>query len=153
MSAAYLFDTNSLIYFYQGRSLKVIQWLDSGLPCFISNLTILELRSTLATWVRDREVPFNTASYKVMDKRFSYDISSLGRLRIQRVRRRFVAHCTRLIEEHGLTHKRGLHTLDALQLSAAIDLGSRYPNLVWITADRALAALAPHEGIAAESPL
>lgn len=151
---AYLFDTNAMIYHYREQGSKCVQQaLDSGTPCFVSDLTVVEFRSTLAKLVRDDSVPFNASHFSVVNRRFTYETSTVGPLQIQPIRRNFIPRCCELIDRYGVKERLGLHSLDALQLTAALDLKSRFPSLVWITADEALSNVARREGIETQSPL
>jgi predicted nucleic acid-binding protein len=149
--SAYLIDTNGLIYHYQGDPLgraigEILR--HSGNRVYATDLSHVEIRSALASMVRDARLP--AADYRIVMRQFLYDVSSLGRLHVHPLRRRFVDPCVRLIEDYAVRQGCGLDTLDCLHLLAALDLKQREPDLYFVTADRALANVA---GLAGVPPL
>jgi len=145
---SYLLDTNGLIYYYRGDFLgKAIEALvrDPENRFYVTNLTVLEMRSALASMVRRQDL--TTGGYRVVVKRFSYDVSSLGKFRVQPLRRSYVDPCVRILEEYALRQGLALETLDCLHLLVAIDLMQREPELRLVTADRAFANVAGVAGV------
>ncbi|MDI3288878.1 type II toxin-antitoxin system VapC family toxin [Polyangium sp. 15x6] len=146
--SAYLLDTNALIYYYCGDSLgRAIEPLlaSPSAHFYVTNLAVVEIRSALASMVRREELKMG--GYRLVMKRFSYDISSLGRFRVQPIRHSFVDPCIRMIEEYALRQGLALSTLDCLHLLAARDLQQREPDLQLVTADRAFANIADLAGV------
>ncbi len=146
--SAYLLDTNALIYHYEGAPIgrSVGDLFASVEPrLWVTDLTLVEIRSALAGRVRGGFL--TTEGYRVVMRRFHYDTSSLGRLAVTPIRRRFVEPCIRLLEEHSLRGGLALETLDCLHLLAAIDLKAREPDLALVTADRALANVTERAGV------
>lgn len=148
-ASAYLLDTNALIYLYHGDPLgrAVEQMLAKDPPdrFYVTNLTVVEMRSALASMVRQGILPVR--SYHLVMKRFNYDISSLGRFHVQPIRRAFVEPCNRLMDEYALRRELALETLDCLHLLAAMDLQQREPDVHIVTADRAFANVAELAGV------
>ncbi len=147
--SAYLLDTNALIYHYEGDPLgRAIGELLS-IPAhrfYVTDLALVEIRSALASRVRDTKL--TPEGYQLVMRQFQYDVSTtLGRFRIQCIRRRFVDPCVRLIEEYALRQGLGLRTLDCMHLLAALDLKPREVDLRVVTADRALANVAGVAGV------
>jgi predicted nucleic acid-binding protein len=145
---AYLLDTNALIYYYEGDPLgrAIVELLRvPGNHFYVTDLSHLEIRSALASRVRDRKL--TPAGYRLVMRQFLYDVSTLGRFHIQPVRRRFVDPCVRLIEDYSVQQGCALFTLDCLHLLAALDLKVREPDLCFVTADRALAHVSGLAGI------
>lgn len=145
---AYLLDTNALVYHYEGdpigREIDALVRVPVN-RIYVSNLTLVEIRSALATRVRNGNL--TPEGYQLVVKRFSYDISSLGKFRIEPLRHKFVDPCIHLIETYALRQGLGLRTLDCLHLRVALDLNQREPDLHLVTADRVFAGVARLAGV------
>jgi predicted nucleic acid-binding protein len=146
--SAYLLDTNALIYYYEGDPLG--QRVESLLRAptnrfYVTDLARVEIHSALAGRVRRGDLSQN--GYRIVAKRFSYDLSSLGSFMVQPIRRSFVEPCIRMLEDYALRQGFALATLDCIHLLAALDLKQREPDLRLVTADRVLANIADLTGV------
>jgi len=148
--SAFLLDTNALIYHYTGDPLgqrvEVLRRTPTN-RFYVTNLTVVEMRSALAGSVRRGEI--TRSVYKLVIKRFDYDISSLGTFKIQPTRRQYVEPAIRLFDDFALRQGLALATLDCLHLLSALDLQQREPALRLVTADRAFANVAQIAGVEA----
>jgi hypothetical protein len=122
-------------------------WGNTAAKLFISRLGVVETVSVFARKVRSGLIA--ATDFGLLRRRFFADL----RLRQPAVVRVLVRHfqeADRLLQQHGLTHS--LHTLDALQLSVALDLRRRGMLDELVTADRVLLAVAPLEGLPVLNP-
>jgi predicted nucleic acid-binding protein len=147
----YFFDTSALVKRYQpeqGTDVVDDLFADDTSSFLISRLAIVETISALALKVRSGDLPL--ANYTVARKSFLGDVSQ-RKLNVVRMLVRHYRTAERLIDRHGLSRR--FRTLDALQLSVALDLHSRGLAEAFVCADVVLCALAEVEGLAALNPL
>jgi predicted nucleic acid-binding protein len=88
--------------------------------CFISRLTLTEVQSAFAQKVRMGDI--GKDEFQLLRRRLLMDVAVRVFL-VVRVEDRHYQEAERLIEKHGRSQK--LWTLDALQLSVALDLRHR----------------------------
>lgn len=148
VSGPVLIDTNALVtHFVDGTAPVVAAAIGTDLPAFVTNLAVVEFRSTLAKLVRNAAIPFSRSDYLLFDKAFTYELT-LGGLTQIGIRKKFVSQASRLIERYGLDAGLSLRTLDCLHLMSALDLkGASYPNISLITDDQPLHAVAKAAGL------
>ena len=146
----YFFDTSALVKRYrpeEGTDAVDSVFADEGAVHVISRLGIVETVSAFALKVRTGELEI--ADYTVARKKFLGDI---GQRNLQVVRL-LVAHfrnAERLIDRHG--RLRRIRTLDALQLSVALDLHQHGRVETFVCADAPLCEIASLEGLATLNP-
>lgn len=134
--ANYLFDTNGLVKYYSTEigSQKVKQIIDdSGNRIFISNLSIVELISTLAKKVRIAEITMLT--FRLARRRFFSDIAT-GKYTVVMLTEKHGRTALKLLVKHGT--KRGLRTLDSFQFAIAMDLKNKKSMDWFVSADEKL---------------
>src|SRR5262249_33600321 len=121
--AAHLFDTSALVKYYHTEigSQRVIDLVDDPKNVlFISRLTIIEIHSVFAKRVRNGEL--TPVQFDQVRRLFFSDLRR-RKFHIVRLTLLHERQAMRLLAAHGL--KYGLRTLDALQLSVALDLRER----------------------------
>ena len=149
--AQYYFDTSALVKRYrreQGTDLIDGLFADAESSLVISRLGIIETISALALNVRVGELP--SSEYAIARKKFLGDVSK-GTLKAVRL---LVAHyrgAERLIHRYATTHR--FRTLDALQLSTALDLHEQGRIDTFVCADQPLCEIAALENIAVINPV
>ena len=147
----YFFDSSALVKLYHpemGTSKVEALFRTPDNRIIISRLTIVELESALSTKVRTGAISpdeKNHASTKILQH---------GRDRVFRVvavRESHFSDAKKLIVRYGVQNS--LRTLDAIQLSVALDLHQRALVDFIVSADQTLAAVARAEGLPAIDPL
>jgi hypothetical protein len=147
----YFFDTSALVKRYRfepGTEVVDRLFRDADSSFAISRLGVIETISALALKVRLNELPLG--DYVIARKRFLGDVSEHTLL----VARLLVGHyrnAERLIDQHGT--ERRLRTLDALQLSIALDLHQHGRIEIFVCADAILCEIAAIHGVATLNPL
>jgi hypothetical protein len=120
---------------------------EPGAQHFISRLTVVELQSVFAGKVRTHVL--TEADFQLLHSQFANDITR-RRYRVMRMTDFHYQEAERLIRQHGLT--RSLRTLDALQLSVALDLRRRGVLEYFVCADNSLCSVANEEGLLILNP-
>jgi hypothetical protein len=90
-----------------------------GARHFISRLTVIEVQSVFAGKVRTNAI--TESDFQVLRRRFLTDVTK-RQFNVVRITGLHYQEAERLIRAHALS--RSLRTLDALQLSVALDSGS-----------------------------
>lgn len=132
----YFFDTSALGKNYHNEvgTPKVEQLLkELGARHFISRLSVIEIQSVFAGKVRAGVI--SEADFRTLRLRFLTDIAK-RRLDVVRLTGFHYQEAERLIRKHAMSHS--LRTLDALQLSVALDLRDRGLSNHFVCADRNL---------------
>jgi predicted nucleic acid-binding protein len=146
----YFLDTSALVKHYHGEpgSSRVDSILgESGSEYFIARLTLAEAPSVFAKKVRTGEIA--DIDFDRLRLRFFDDV----RTRILTPVRILNAHFESagdLIARHGKA--RQIHTLDALQLAAALSIRQPAPIDQFICADQRLCDIAVLEGLTVINP-
>jgi hypothetical protein len=147
----YFFDTSAWVKRYQSeQGTEVIDRLfaDENARLFVSRLGVVETVSALALKVRAGELlPID---YRTARKRVHGDIKA-GRVSVIRVLVRHFLDAERLIDAHG--QRRRLRTLDALQLSIALESFARGRIDILACADQPMCEVARLEGLSTINPL
>jgi len=149
--AQYFFGTSALVKRYrpeQGTNVVDALFADTGSFFVISRLGIIETVSALALKVRTGEL--SIADYVVTRKKFLGEVSQ-GNLKVARLLASHYRHAERLVDRHATSHR--FRSLDALQLSAALDLHQQGRIDKFVCADQALCEVASLEGLATLNPL
>lgn len=148
--AVYMLDTSGLIKYYTieigSKNVEAII-NDSTNQIFISDLSIVELVSTLAKKVRMKAMGAN--GFHLARRRFFADIVA-NKFNVEMLRQEHGRSAINLLVKHAT--KRGLRTLDALQLAIAIDPKSRRGLDGFVCADDKLAKIIKLEKIAFVDP-
>jgi predicted nucleic acid-binding protein len=148
--ADYFFDTSAVAKHYHAEvgSAKVEDLLAKpGARYIISRLTILELQSVFARKVRTRLI--TDADLELTRTRLLNDITQ-GQFKVIRMTDFHYREAERLIHKHAPT--RNLRTLDALQLSVALDHNRRETFDYFVCADNVLSSVAHEEGLRMINP-
>jgi len=147
-------------YFFASSALVKLYHPEAGTPqveaifqqaerrVIISRLTIIELESALSTKVRTGAISIEQrekAGLRILQN------GSDGTFRVVALLELHLSSAKQLILRHGVDS--GLRTLDALQLSVAIQLHSRALIDFVDAADRTLASVARAEGLQVIDPL
>src|SRR5262245_28726779 len=117
---SYLFDTSALAkhYHLENGTAEVDRVLkEHASRFFISRLSAVEIQSVFAGKARNQII--TPDELRKLQKRFALDLSS-RRFRVLKIFPRHYREAERLIKKHAPTNS--FRTLDALQLSFAIDL-------------------------------
>lgn len=147
----YFFDTSALVKRYrpeQGTDAVDALFADAGSSFLISRLGIIETVSALALKVRTGELPL--ADYIVTRKKFLGEVS-LGTVKVVRLLVAHYRNAERLIDRHAMSHR--FRTLDALQLSVALDLREQGRVDTFVCADQALCEVASLENLPTLNPI
>lgn len=145
----YFLDTSALVKRYRVEAGTPIidQLFTQSAPLVISRLGIVETVSALAMKVRIGEL--STGDYDVARKKFIGDISGRS-LSVSRI---FASHfraAERLVDHYGKSRR--LRTLDALQLSMALDLMRLGKIDTVVCADSILCEIAALESLKTLNP-
>ena len=119
-----------------------------GNRCVISRLSVVEMESVLAIKIRSGQL--NNAGLEIARRRLRADIAQQRILVAPPVEERHFHGARRLLVLHGVGE--GLRTLDALQLSIALDLQHNGLVGVIIAADQRLCRVAELAGCHAIDP-
>ncbi len=144
MTTFYFFDTSALAkrYRYETGPDQVNQFLDDPDGVFlISELTIVELVSVLQRLQNRGEITPEATDNALAQ--FAAD--TLNLILVSGFRSGFIQQASQLVRQHGLG------TLDALQLTAALELSALSP--VFVCADQSLHNAARDEGLTVLDPL
>lgn len=146
----YFFDSSALAKRYhpeKGTSEVERLFAQPGREIRISGLSFVEIQSVCAMKVRSGFLIVEEA--EMQRRRLLADIAS-GEIEVRGMTVGDYAAAEQLIARHGYTHR--LRTLDALQLSVALDLLRQ--NLLdhFVVADHALAEIAILEGLGVINP-
>ena len=148
---SYYFDTSALVKHYRreaGTQVVERALAEAASTVVISRLCVVELVSAFALHVRMGEI--SQDDFAVARKRFFGDISS-GLLLVANLKVAHFRQAERLIERHATARR--LRTLDALQLSVAIDLFQSNRIDTLFTADAALRDVALLESVPTINPI
>lgn len=147
----YFVDTSALakLYHWEVGSERMEVLLETpGARLIISQLSLVEIESVFATKVRTGVI--DKAALLQLRGRFYADLSR-ARFRVALLARRHFQGAEALVRTYAVDH--ALRTLDALQLSVAIDLCRRRVASELVTSDKALCEVAALEGLAVINPL
>jgi predicted nucleic acid-binding protein len=122
---------------------------EPGNRCLISRLSVVEMESVLAIKVRSQQL--DQLGSEIARRRLRADLAQRRLLIAPPVDDQHLHRARMLLARHGVTE--GLRTLDALQLSIALDLRDLQLISVLVAADRRLCRVAELEGCAAVDPL
>lgn len=114
---------------------------------FISRLTLIEIQSVFAGKVRMGVI--TEADFQLLRRRFLTDVTK-GQLYVIRMTGFHYQEAERLLKKHATS--RSLRTLDALQLSVALDLRRRGMLDHFVCADRNFCIVAALEGLSVINP-
>jgi len=145
-----MFDTSGLVKHYHTEvgSIKVQQIVNNpSNRIFISDLSIVELVSSLAKKVRIGEI--KTAVFHTPRRRFFADIAA-KKFKIVMLKNTHGRSAVKLLVKHAT--KSALRTLDALQLVIAIYLKSQKSLDYFVCADDKLGKVAKLEKVAFLNP-
>jgi predicted nucleic acid-binding protein len=146
----YFFDTSALGKNYHNEvgTPKVEQLLkEPGARHFISRLTVIEIQSVFAGKVRAGII--SESDFRILRSRFLTDVAR-RRLDVVRMSGFHYQEAERLIKKHAMSYS--LRTLDALQLSVALDLRARGLSNHFVCADRNLDKVAVSEALTVINP-
>ena len=148
--ADHFFDTSALGKHYQVETgTAVVDGLlaTSGSRHFISRLAAVELHSALAKKVRVGQI--TVADFQLLTRRFRADVDA-KRFEVVRVLSSHFRAAELLIRRVALTAN--LRTLDAIQLAVALAVNNPDRPVTFVSADRALCAIAKAEGLTVVNP-
>lgn len=148
--ARYFFDTSAFVKFYHAETgtLKVSAiFSELGREVRISSLGLLEVQSAFAMKVRTGVIDRQLAGQQ--RAALMLDIAS-GAVEVYSVTDIHFKEAERLIGRHSFTRR--LRTLDALQLTVALDLANQALLDHFVIADRVLAEIAALEGLSVINP-
>ena len=120
---------------------------EPGARHFISRLTVIEVQSVFAGKVRMGII--TEADFQLLRRRFLTDVTR-RQFHVVRVTGFHYQEAERLIKKHAIS--RSLRTLDALQLSVALDLRKRGMLDHFVCADKNLCVVAGAEGLSVINP-
>lgn len=147
----YFFDTSALVKRYQpeqGTDAIDALFAEGDSSFVISRLGVVETTSALALKVRTGDLLL--ADYNLTRKKFLGDVSD-GSLKVVRLLVGHYRNAELLVNRHSLSHR--FRTLDALQLSIALDLQQHGRIETFVCADQILCQIASLEGLAVLNPL
>ena len=150
MASSFL-DTSALVKRYhveEGTPEVDRRFDDPQQGLIVSRLGFVEMLSALATKVRAGVLSFD--AHDAARKRFLGDVKN-RRLLVVRLLASHYRDAERLIDRHAKTRR--LRTLDALQLSAALDLHRQGRIDTFVCADQALCEIATLVGLATLNPV
>jgi predicted nucleic acid-binding protein len=145
-----MFDTSGLVKYYYTEvgSIKVVQVIDDlRNRIFISELSIVELVSTLAKKVRTGDISLRI--FRATRRRFFADIAT-QKFNTVMLMQKHGSIAVKLLVKHAT--KRALRTLDALQLAVATDLKGQSNLDYFVCADDKLDKVAKLEKITFLNP-
>lgn len=148
---AYFLDTSALakLYHHELGSDRVESLAQTpGAQLIISELSLIELESVFAAKVRTRVAARGSLDH--VRGLFSADIAR-GNLDVVLLERRHLQKAANLVRQHSVDQ--ALRTLDAIQLSVALDLHQRGVTSVIAASDRHLCIVAALEGLTVINPL
>lgn len=148
--AVCFFDTSALIKYYHaeaGRQKVIVLVEEPASNIQISRLSYVEWHSAFARRVRTGEI--SSDEFRSLRGRFYADLRD-RKFRVIPLRAIHLQRAARLLSNHGLTHS--LRTLDALQLTVALDLSRLAPLDAFVCADANLCHVARLEGLSIINP-
>jgi predicted nucleic acid-binding protein len=145
----HFFDTSALGKHYHAEpgTAAVDALLAAPGRHFISRLAGVELHSTLAKKVREGRL--TAGDFQLLSRRFRADVAA-KRFEVVRVLVSHFRAAEELVRRIGPTAN--LRTLDALQLAVALDVNHPERPVTFVSADRALCAVAAAEGLTVVNP-
>jgi predicted nucleic acid-binding protein len=149
--AGYFLDTSALakLYHQESGSQRMETLAQSpGAQLIISELSLIEIESVFATKVRTGAMA--KAALDHLRGLFSADITK-GRLDVVLLARRHFRNAAALLRLYAVDH--ALRTLDALQVSVALDLQQRGVTSELVASDRNLCNVAAMQGLTVFNPL
>ena len=147
---SYLLDTSALAKrYHQEKGREYVQYLFTLPECafLISDLTVIEMHSLFAKKVRTGEITLPECT-RILEHFHNDGVASL--FTIIRVAGGHKRLAIELLDKHAPT--RGLRTLDALQLTVAVDLKEQERLHYFVTADARFGKVAESEGITVLNP-
>jgi hypothetical protein len=135
----YFFDTSALKHRYchtqfRRRICRIVS--DDRWPCYIAELTLLEMASAFAHYCRT--APADVNAYDGMDYQFLKDIAD-ERVKVTAPRRAMIDRARLLLRYAGAVKRRNLRSADALIavtcLELALEVGQR---IIFYTRDKTL---------------
>jgi len=147
----YFVDTSALAKLYHWevgseRMEALVEAPDARLV--ISQISLIEIESVFATKVRAGVI--HKTALQQLRGRFYADLAR-GLFEVVQLARRHFQGAEALVRAYGVNH--ALRTLDALQLSVALDLHRRGAVSQLVTSDRAFCEVAALEGVPVVDPL
>jgi predicted nucleic acid-binding protein len=146
----YFFDTSALSKNYHNEvgTPRVEQLLrEPSIRHFISRLSVIEIQSVFAGKVRTGVI--SESDFGTLRRRFLTDVAR-RRLDVVRLSAFHYQEAERLIRTHAMSSS--LRTLDAIQLSVALDLRARGLSNYFVCADRNLCKVAIAEALTVINP-
>lgn len=146
----YYYDTSAVAkyYFSEDKADSVARFLDDPQNTnYISRLATVEIKSAFARDIRVGEA--TPAEYDLFEEKFTADVDKRKIVVINVLVRHFKS-AEFLIEKYGF--KSSLKTLDAVQLSVAIDLKEKVSVNYFVCADKNLCKIANKEGFEVINP-
>jgi predicted nucleic acid-binding protein len=146
----YFFDTSALAKHYHPETgtPEVERILtEQGSLHFISRLSAVEIQSVFASKARNQVI--TSQDLQKLQKLFAGDLSS-RRLQVLKVLPSHFREAERLIKKHAPT--RSFRTLDALQLSFALELNRKGSLDYFVCADDRFCVIAQDEGLTVINP-
>ena len=148
--ASYFFDTSALAKHYhpeQGTA-EVDRILnEQGSRYIVSRLLVVEIQSAFATKVRTHII--TAQDLKQLQKRFATDLNT-RRFETIRMLQSHFSEAAQLLRKYAATQS--LRTLDALQLSVALDMHRKGIIDHFVCADEKLCKVAQAEGLSIINP-
>lgn len=147
----YYYDTSAIVKYYniEGGSSTVVSLLErQENRHYISRLTGVELDSAFARLIRTGFI--QEEDFNIFKKRFLADLKN-KKLQVVRLLSRHFKMAEELIEKHGF--EKGIRTLDAIQLSVALDMKDRVDLNYFVCSDSNLCKIAEQEGLLVINPL
>lgn len=148
--ADHLFDTSALVKYYHAEAGRpqVTAIIDAPTHrIFISRLSLIEWHSTFSRKTRTGEM--SLMEFQTVRRRFYADLRS-RKLRLVALEHVHHRQAVQLLLKYGLTQN--IRTLDALQLSVALDLRQQGYLDHFVCADVALCDVAQRERLSVINP-
>jgi uncharacterized protein len=146
----YFLDTSALVKHYHNElGTDAVDRIigEAGAELLIARLTLVETISVFAIKVRTEE--FDVLEFARLRALFATHIAR-RRYQVFRLLNVHFVRARELIANHGL--QRQVRTLDALQLSVALQLHQTAPIDHFVYADQRLCEITAHEGLAVVNP-
>ena len=146
----YFFDSSALVKLYhpeRGSDRIEAIFDEPGRRIIISRLAGVEFHSALALKVRTGRL--DSGESLALRLRFLEHVTS-GAIMLLGVHANHYTNAEDLIVQHG--NRKGLRTLDALQLAVALDVQARVGLDAFVVADTAFAEIAEAQGVSVRNP-
>ena len=146
----YFFDTSAVVkrYHTEKGTPEIDRLLsEPGSSFYISRLSTVEVQSVFALKVRTQAITLQ--DLQKLQKLFAEDVAS-RRLLVLRMLQSHYREAERLLRKHGPT--KSFRTLDALQLSFALDLSRKGMLDHFVCADSKFCIVAQDEGLSVINP-